>query len=310
VVLELPAAWPAGVEVPALSSAWPAGVEVPDLSSAWPAGVDVLSVDLDVRHASAEEARRSLSDAAARLRTHADLFVKIDSTLRGPVAALVEGALEGSQSELAVVAPAFPEQGRVYVDGSFGGVSVREVLGAVASRCRIQDDLTGVRMQEGVLLVGSGGLARRLAGPGRGATLPKVHGRVLVVAGSPAAETQSQLERLPPSGAVLRTPATSERDAGEAATELAQRVAAHANQSTRPDLLVLTGGQTARLTCEALGVRSLELIGEVLPGVPVGHMRGGPWDGTVVVTKAGAFGGPTALLDVLRLLGPSSRNTP
>ena len=45
------------------------------------------------------------------------LFVKIDSTLRGPIEALVAGALEGSGRDVAVVAPAFPEQGRLLVGG-------------------------------------------------------------------------------------------------------------------------------------------------------------------------------------------------
>ncbi len=222
----------------------------------------------------------------------ARLYVKIDSTLRGPVAALVEGALEGSRLALALVAPAFAEHGRVYRQGRLGGdgASLHDVLGTIMSRCRIFDHPGEVEPDEDALLVGSGGLAR-------------ASGPVLVVAGSPAVETQRQLEQLPARVDVLRTAPTTERDAGEAAALLAQAVA---NRGERPGLVVLTGGQTARLTCQALGVRAIDLLGEVQPGIPVGRLIGGMWHDALVVTKAGGFGGPSALLDALRLVGPSS----
>ncbi|HET6317500.1 MAG TPA: four-carbon acid sugar kinase family protein, partial [Chloroflexota bacterium] len=233
------------------------------LPAEWPAGADVLAVDLDARAASDLEARRRMAEAAARLRTEAQLFVKIDSTLRGPVAALIEGALEGSLARHAVVAPAFPEQGRVYVNGVFGTHNVREALGGIANRCRIEDDLSRVLPESGVLLAGAGGLARRLAGAATG-SLPKAHGTVLVVSGSPAPETHAQLQRLPPGMKVLRTPPATERDAGEAAALLARA----AQRTNKPGLLVLTGGQTARLVCETLGVHGVRLLGEVQPGIP------------------------------------------
>jgi uncharacterized protein YgbK (DUF1537 family) len=276
------------------------------LPAEWPAAADVLAVDLDCRAASDLQARRRMAEAAARLRTAARLFVKIDSTLRGPVAALIEGALDGSLARHAVVAPAFPEQGRIYVNGVFGEHNVREALGGIASRCRIEDDLSRVLPESGVLLAGSGGLARRLAGAATG-SLPKTHGTVLVVSGSPAPETHAQLERLPPRVEVLRTPPAVERDAGEAAALLARAVA---QRTDKPGLLVLTGGQTARLVCETLGVHGVRILGEVQPGIPVGRLEGGAWDQTLVVTKAGGFGGPDALLDALRLLGPSCLHTP
>jgi uncharacterized protein YgbK (DUF1537 family) len=233
----------------------------------------------------------------------APLYIKIDSTLRGPVAALIEGALVGSGMDKAVVAPAFPEQGRIYQQGKLREFSVREVLGPLAARCDVEDDLEAASQRQGVLLVGSGGLARRLAGPPT-AKLPNATGKVLVVAGSPAVETHRQLERLPKSVEVLRTAATDVRDAGEAARQLAQAVAV---RPELPGLLVLTGGETARRVTEALGVSGVELLGEVAPGMPVGRLLETE---TLVVTKAGGFGGPEAILDALRLLGPSCQHTP
>jgi D-threonate/D-erythronate kinase len=54
----------------------------------------------------------------------------------------------------------------------------------------------------------------------------------------------------------------------------------------------------------------VHLLGEVLPGLPVGRLSGGVWDGVLVVTKAGGFGRPAALLDVLGALSPSCLDTP
>lgn len=59
--------------------------------------------------------------------------------------------------------------------------------------------------------------------------------------------------------------------------------------------LALTGGATARAVLAALGGRAIELRGEVEPGIPWGVLRGGPWDGLPLLTKAGGFGDPGAL---------------
>jgi uncharacterized protein YgbK (DUF1537 family) len=70
--------------------------------------------------------------------------------------------------------------------------------------------------------------------------------------------------------------------------------------------LVLTGGATARFVCERLGAHGVRLEGELQPGVPYGTLHGGLWHGVQVVTKAGGFGTPDTLLDVVRALGVSS----
>src|SRR5262245_40280454 len=100
--------------------------------SAWPDGTDVLAIDLDVRERAATEAHAAAFAAAQRFGPSARLFLKIDSTLRGPIAALIDGALAGSGLEQALVAPAFPEQGREVIDGRLRmagrpGVLVRDV---------------------------------------------------------------------------------------------------------------------------------------------------------------------------------------
>ena len=73
-----------------------------------------------------------------------------------------------------------------------------------------------------------------------------------------------------------------------------------------PRAVLLTGGATAREVSHRLGATSLRLLGELQPGVPVGTLEDGLWHGITVVTKAGGFGTPETLLDVVRGLGVSS----
>ena len=56
--------------------------------------------------------------------------------------------------------------------------------------------------------------------------------------------------------------------------------------------------------CLSLGARSLEVQGRVVPGLPQSVMRGGRWDGVVVLSKSGAFGPPDLLRDLLRSTHP------
>ena len=68
--------------------------------------------------------------------------------------------------------------------------------------------------------------------------------------------------------------------------------------SARPRLagLVLTGGDTALEVGRALGITSLEIIAAIEPGIPGSLVADGPLAGLAVVTKAGGFGSPRALL--------------
>ncbi len=54
--------------------------------------------------------------------------------------------------------------------------------------------------------------------------------------------------------------------------------------------------------CRALGAEALSIQHEVQPGVPGGQLVGGRAAGLPVVTKAGGFGDPRALLDALDYL--------
>jgi D-threonate/D-erythronate kinase len=67
-------------------------------------------------------------------------------------------------------------------------------------------------------------------------------------------------------------------------------------------VLILTGGDTALGVLQLLDYQGIELEGELLEGIVRGNLRGGPWDGLTVVTKAGAFGKEDALLRIVERL--------
>jgi uncharacterized protein YgbK (DUF1537 family) len=62
--------------------------------------------------------------------------------------------------------------------------------------------------------------------------------------------------------------------------------------------MVLTGGATALAVCRALGAESVEITGEVQPGVPVVALS----SGARAVTKAGGFGSGDALIEAVKYL--------
>lgn len=80
---------------------------------------EILVLDTESRGCPAPEARARAHAAAAQLaaRSPALLYKKVDSTLRGAVAAELGGALEGAGRLRVILAPAFPAQGRTVVEG-------------------------------------------------------------------------------------------------------------------------------------------------------------------------------------------------
>jgi len=310
----------------------------------------------------------ALRRAGARL-----VYKKIDSTLRGNVGAESAALLVALGRRLAVVAPAFPSNGRTtrggvqLVDGvpSHLGVAGRDpahpmhhptVAAALAAQsalpvriARPGDALEGdgfvvvdaetdaelatiaarvVEQGEAVLPVGSAGLAAQLAvawahgaGPRARPTLSREERRpggtgVLVVCGSanPRSTAQVAALALDPSAvemAAVRLVAddvallTSAGWTGATSAEVAARLGAMASaigERARPGGLVLTGGDTARAVLVALDAHGIELADEVLPGMPAGQIIGGRLDGVAVITKAGGFGPPDALMTAVRYL--------
>ena len=277
----------------------------------------VLSIDLATRElaeepASAHVLRALSSRRALQARI---LYKKIDSTLRGNLAAELVAAREalGAKRPI-IVAPAFPAQkrtvvdGRVFVDGKplRGGNLTRMLRGLNVVICDAASDAdlrriarASLALEPRPLFVGSAGLARAIA-----AELPRrkprasrwPRGEVAVVVGSASPVSQRQARRVARVAkreniSLLQLHwARSPRQTDAVLVEAFGRIAAkHENVGA----YVLTGGGTARAVLEARGVRGIRLLGEVEPGVPFGISIP---DGVLVCTKAGGFGGPDTLV--------------
>jgi uncharacterized protein YgbK (DUF1537 family) len=86
-----------------------------------------------------------------------------------------------------------------------------------------------------------------------------------------------------------------------AASELiAREVAQLSRRVPPPRSLLIAGGETLRALCQSLATDHLDVIGQIMPGVPVSVMCGGRWDRVQVTSKSGAFGQDVLLR---RLLG-------
>lgn len=83
-----------------------------------PAGdLDAVALDTDSRAMPAGFAAKRAMEAGHAVRHARIVYKKLDSTLRGPIAAELAAALGASGRDRAVVAPAFPAAGRTTVDG-------------------------------------------------------------------------------------------------------------------------------------------------------------------------------------------------
>ena len=82
-----------------------------------PGEVDAVVVDTDSRSLDAGEAREQVLAAGEALKDARIFYKKLDSTLRGPIAAELGAALQASGRNRAVVAPAFPGAGRTTRSG-------------------------------------------------------------------------------------------------------------------------------------------------------------------------------------------------
>ncbi|MEF0940866.1 four-carbon acid sugar kinase family protein [Rhizobium sp. BR 362] len=95
----------------------------------------------------------------------------------------------------------------------------------------------------------------------------------------------------------LDLPTGLERD--DAARRIAATFGHIAKALPAPAALIVAGGETLRNLCATLDVAALSLTGQAAPGLPRSTIVGGPWEGTTVISKSGAFGGPTLWRDLL-----------
>lgn len=338
----------------------------------------VVSVNTDSRHLPAAEAAARVREIVRHLGGDGfDIIVKkIDSTLRGNVVAETMALLDASGRHQALVAAAFPAQGRtvrggvVHVDGTplaqtafaLDALSppplapLQEAFAAAKSGLRVvavapsasfdaaadvwiadsevDADLTRIvrafasRMGS-VLMVGSAGLTTALASVcfdrQPAPALPHLTGAIVFAVGSRAMRSAEQVESLAgePGTEVLRAPngrlqyaqlpvarnlvlkATPD-DAGREgdAERVAAAIADHALEIARraqAQALVATGGDTAIAILAASGNPALQVLGDLMPGIPYARIR---LDGEslLLVTKAGGFGARDTFRDVARRL--------
>jgi uncharacterized protein YgbK (DUF1537 family) len=185
----------------------------------------------------------------------------------------------------------------------------------------------GLSLDREVLWIGSGGLAHAIAD-----TLPvakreiddePLYAETLVFCiGSDHPKTIQQVEHICQSHAVIRVPNSDNSPQGslirlqnahllweigfEPLLASAIQMLSQQLRELSAPALFLSGGDTAMRICEALGVQSISLHGEIFPGVPWGVLRGGMADGIPVITKSGGFGEA----DTLTLLARICSNTP
>jgi uncharacterized protein YgbK (DUF1537 family) len=265
------------------------------LGVAAPSGV----VDTETRHLAPDDASIRTRRFLAGLAPETRIFKKIDSTLRGPIAAELAAIAEAFPERRLVVCPAYPALGRTVRGGKVfvHGVPVDRTDFAHDPRwpvtdatvpwgavCDAETDEDLVRIarlcDDRCIGVGSGGLARYLLAPGGPARAVVPRGRRwLVVCGSMHPVSLRQAERARTVGV--------EVVAGLDAAEQAIR--------RRPQALIVFGGDTTYDTLRALGVEHVEALGEVLPGVPLSMAGDIP-----VITKAGGFGPDDLVATMLR----------
>jgi uncharacterized protein YgbK (DUF1537 family) len=172
-----------------------------------------------------------------------------------------------------------------------------------------------------ILWCGTGGLARALARGREVKASRTLKGPVLGLFGSDQVVTRAQLEACRPhwieieddgnnaervrrrqeeTGTALvslNLPTGLARD--EAAERIRKAFGKLSDGLPMPGTLIVAGGETLRGLCRSLETISLQVNGQIMPGIPRSVMHGGRWSGIDIISKSGAFGEPTLWRDLL-----------
>jgi uncharacterized protein YgbK (DUF1537 family) len=313
-----------------------------DVGGAVRRGVEVVAVSTASREGSAAAGCEAVAAVFAAVGALPEIvFKKVDSRLKGHVAAETAAVAAATGLGRALVAPAIPAQGRRVEGGRLVGngvaapVDVAAALAASGLELVVPDtrddaDLDAALEKAGTsaLLVGAAGLAaavgRRIAPGAAEAGVPALRAPVLLAIGSHDPITVAQVERitgrpgvavaLAPDGAcprpaagvgaqVMRLVPEQGRpfDARRAGARFAADIARLVREGGFATLLGC-GGETADAILGELGAGVFEVEGEVVPGVPVSAMD---LDGRrlQLVTKSGGFGDVDALAAVIEAAG-------
>lgn len=182
----------------------------------------------------------------------------------------------------------------------------------------------------GVITAGSAGLARAVSaqlGHAGLAVVPPAGRAWLIVAGSLHPATRAQLRALRDAGVrgavvdetgrldrealaaelergrpvYLATPETEtpSRDARARMAAALGAAAAEMCRTSRPDVVAVTGGETAHALLRALGAGSLEVRGAPATGLALCDLGPGAGPALTCLTKAGGFGAPDCFLALI-----------
>jgi D-threonate/D-erythronate kinase len=300
-------------------------------------GADVVAVSTNSRELPEAEAAEILRAVAVALRDVPLVFKKIDSRLKGHVAAEVAALAAGLGLQRVLLCPAIPAMGRVVAGGwltGFGIVAPLDVGGVLAGLPGLtvavpeagsdaQIDAVLAQGMAGRLLVGarglSAGLARRMGGGMQPSPLPLprpiafgVGSRDPITLAQVATLVAGRAEVLhlnAPNGVSEAAPQLSELAvmqvvAGAQVADSAQVTGDLARSFLRVlgsgrGTFVLTGGETVAAVLREMQIGLLEVLGEALPGLPLCRALKRP-DAPLIVAKSGGFGGEDCFL---RLLG-------
>lgn len=300
------------------------------------AAPDVLAIDTRSRALAAPLAAERIATAwdAAKPLSPRMVMKKVDSRLKGEVAAETAALLAVSGRASAIVCPAVPEQGRTVAGGHLIGRGVGAPI-AVANRfgdlqCECPDASDAASLDtiasavlaaaDRIVAVGARGLAAALAdlvaGPPNDEPVPPLALPMVIAIGSMDPITGVQVDRLcrdfplvdeitrPSSPHAPRDPVMLLRaawDAESGAMTLVSRFGRETAALVRAAsarTIFCSGGDTAAAVMDALGARQLAVEHELCPGVPVARIEGA--DGLRLVTKSGGYGDPDVLSRIVR----------
>jgi D-threonate/D-erythronate kinase len=298
------------------------------LAEAVAAGARVVGVSTDSREVDPDTASDRTQQAVQAIGLSVRLFKKVDSRLKGNVAA----ELDVLAYDRSLVVPAIPEFGRFVKDGKLFGfgidtpIDVREALGQHADRSVVPDVASTGDVEAALkehpedLAVGARTLADAMAAqmaqkPVEPATRVAAR-RAIFVLGSRDPITLAQIERLRgafPNVAYLAAPGGAVGDGVAVQDEV---IIVHATQGQHADapgtvacrladgllragsledtLVVLSGGATAQVVLGQMEIGLVEVLGEVLPGLPIAQTLR-----FKLITKSGGFGEPDALVKIV-----------
>ena len=315
-------------------------IEIEAISQALASGADVVVVNTASRALPEEDAARRVGLAASALLAASPEIVlkKIDSRLKGNVAAESAALAAVFGHREIVLAPAIPDQERFTRNAHVVGRGVDEplpiadlfkprrekVLIVDAETDSDLDRLIAEHDWKTTLAVGARGIGSAFARSIGNAKTPstdfKATLKTVFAFGSRDPITTAQMARLEasamlqacieaPMGSVghvdglalpvlLRCTGEISGDAAAVADRFAQGVKS-VIEDTGPDMVMVGGGDTALAVFRALAVRVLTPKGEIEPGVPWFDVTAGNGVSFRCAVKSGGFGNSDSLLRVI-----------